>query len=329
VAELKPAYLIWGDDEVKLDAWRARLRARAKAEGPTTALEILKGDGATAEATVAAIGSLTLSVGRRYVLVDGIQRWSDRNAKLAAAALADMPPETVVVMIGLDKPPAALVKAVEQAGGEVHQCAAPKGAAYPRWASDRARELGFELDREAAEVLVERAPRDEKRRLRQQHLMRELEKLSIFAGEGDRIGSGTVEALTSSAVEARAYELADAVVEGDSQRVLQIAEDLRARGEDMMHILFAVLRELRNCHRTWALIASGKSFKDVQSELRVPPFVARRLVAQAKRTDGERLERALELLADLDYAIRGAGRLDSDSALTLTLTRAASDRRAA
>jgi DNA polymerase III delta subunit len=60
----------------------------------------------------------------------------------------------------------------------------------------------------------------------------------------------------------------------------------------------------------------------VQSELRVPQFVARRIVAQARRADPEQLERALDVLADLDFEIRGGGQLDADSALTIALTRA-------
>jgi DNA polymerase-3 subunit delta len=323
VAELKPAYLIWGEDEAKLDAWRRRLRARAEEEGSDATLEILRDERLSAQAVAEAIQALTLSAGRRYVLADGVERWSDRDVKEVAAALSQLPPETVVVFMARGKEPKALVKAVASCGGESHGYEAPRPAAYPAWVRERARDLGLELEQEAAELLVERIGHS------QQRLMRELEKLSIFAGEDGPIGSEVVGAVTTSAVEARAYELADAVVEGDPQRALQIAEDLRARGEDMMHILFALLRQLRNCHRTWALIASGKSVKDVQSELRVPPFVARRLVAQARRADGERLTRALELLADLDYGIRGAGRLDSDSALTLMLTLAASDRRAA
>jgi DNA polymerase III delta subunit len=116
------------------------------------------------------------------------------------------------------------------------------------------------------------------------------------------------------------------VIEGDAVRALRHAEHLRDQGEDMMYILFSLLRALRNCHRGWVLTASGKSVSDVQSDLRVPPWVARRVVAQARRADRERIERAIDLLAELDYAIRGAGTLDPESALTLTLVRASEER---
>ena len=35
MAELKPAYLIHGDDDAKIDAWRKRIRARAEREAAT------------------------------------------------------------------------------------------------------------------------------------------------------------------------------------------------------------------------------------------------------------------------------------------------------
>jgi DNA polymerase-3 subunit delta len=323
VPELQPAYLIWGDDEVRLDAWRTRLRARAEAEGAEGTLEVLRGERLSAEETAAATCALTLSAGRRYILADGVERWKEADVKRVATALAQLPTETMIVFIATGKAPPGLAKAVEGLGGEVHACEAPRPAAYPRWVVERARELGFGIDREAAQALVERTG------TKQQRLLRELEKLAAFAGEGGTIDLTAVDAVTISAVEARTYELADALIEEDGERAMRLAEDLRARGEDLMHILFALLRQLRNCHRAWALVAAGKSAKDVQSDLRVPAFVARRLISQATRANPEQLERTLDLLAELDYAIRGAGNLDADSALTLTLARATDSARAA
>jgi DNA polymerase III subunit delta len=324
VSELKPAYLVCGDDTAKLDAWRARVRSRAAAEAPEATLEVFRDDRLTVEAVAESLASLTLSVGRRYLLVDGVERWKDREVEPVGPALAAAPPGTVAVFIAEGKPPARLEKAVKSCGGQVDVSEAPKPAAYPNWVAKRAEEMGLGLTRDAARELIERVPRDERHRPNQRRLMRELEKLAIFA-EGEReMDADAVALLTSSETDARVYELGDAVIEGDAQRALQIAEDLRSRGEDMMHILFALLRQLRDCYRCAAMIAAGRSQTEVQATLRVPPFVARRVVARAKAADPERLERALDLLAELDYAIRGAGTRDQESALTLTLVGATS-----
>lgn len=315
MAELKPAYLVCGDDQVRLDDWRRRLRARSEDE--SAELEVLKGDQLSSDAVAQAVSALTLAVGRRYVLADGIERWSEKDATAVGEALRSMPPETIAVLIAPGKPPAALTKAVEAIGGEVHNCEAPRPAGYPRWVAERGRELGIGMTPEAIELLLSRVGQDQRR------LLRELEKIAIHeGGEGD-VSAESVDVLTATAVEAKAWELGDAVVEGDRARAVRLAEDLRSHGEEAMYILFALLRQIRNSHRAWAMTAAGKSAKDVQSALRVPPFVAKRLVAQARRADGERLERAMALLADLDWSIRGAGNLDFDSALTLAVARAA------
>ena len=322
MAELKPSYLISGGDEARIARWRKRIRARVEEEGTSASLEVLTEDNASPDAAVEAISALTLETGCRYVLVEGVERWSEADAKRVEPALAAIPPETVVILLASGEAPKRIVKAVESNGGESHSFAGPKGAGYPRWLAEQASELGFELDRDAAELLVAHAPRDERGRIRQQALLRELEKLSTFAGEERRIDLEAVEALSSSAADTRAYELGDAVIEGDGERALRIAETLEARGEDMMHIVFALLRQLRTAHRAWAMIAAGKPAKEIQAALRVPPFVARRIVGQVRDVEGRRLERAIELLADLDYTIRGAGTLDAQSALTLMLAEA-------
>ncbi len=333
MADLKPAYLIHGDDSVQIDAWRKRVRVRVAREGASASLEILKDERLTGEAMVAAISSLTLSVGRRYVLADGIERWKDAEVKLVAKALADMPADTVVVMIKQPKPsakgkeaeaqPAAvLVKAVEGCGGEVRLHKGPARGGLLKWIGDRARALELALDRDAAQALVERAGFDDKGRLRQQRLLRELEKLSVYAGGERSVSTEDVEAVAVSAAESRIYDLADAVIDGDGEGAIRIAEELRERGLDIMHILYSLLRQLRNCHRAWAMDAAGQSLNDIQSELRLPHFLIKDIVAQARRADPEQVERAIDLVAELDWQIRGGGTLDADSALTLTLARA-------
>lgn len=331
MADLKPAYLVHGDDDAKLDSWRERLRARARDEGPSTSLEVLAGDALTIDAFVEATGALTLSVGPRYVLADGVDRWKEKDLKQAAEALNDLPPDTVVLLIASgkvvrrrgqpSKGPAAdaLAKAVAAIGGEVQLCEAPSPARYPAWTVKQGAELGLAVSEDAAQALVERVGTDDNRNVRQRRLMRELEKLAIYAPEGGRVDRETVEAATMSDVEARAYELADAVIEGHRERALLLAEDLRDRGAEMMHIVFAMLRQLRQARTAAAMLEAGASKQEIASALRVPPFIANQIAARAARADPAALERTLDELAELDYTVRGAANRDPATALTLTI----------
>jgi DNA polymerase III delta subunit len=96
----------------------------------------------------------------------------------------------------------------------------------------------------------------------------------------------------------------------------------------MMYILFALVRQIRNSRRAWAMINAGKSLSEVQSELRpMREWQVKKLVSRVKSLDGEQFERAIDLLAELDWEIRGGGQRDQESALTLTLAGAAGNGR--
>jgi DNA polymerase-3 subunit delta len=320
MADLKPAYLVHGDDEVKLDSWRVRLRARAAREGSNATLEVLPGDQLTPAAFAAATDALTLGLGRRYLLADGVEGWKEKEVSTAVEALKALPADTIVLMLGTGKvsrgagpAPESLAKAVRAIGGEVQVCAAPTLAKLPAWVAEQGRELGLVVSDDAAHALVERVGADQRR------LVRELEKLACYEPEGGRVDRDAVEALTVSDIEARAYELGDALIDGDRERALLLAEDLRERGAEMMHIVFALLRQLRQARKAAAMLERGASTQELASALRVPPFVAKQIAARGRRADAPRLEQALERLADLDYAVRGGAKVDAGTALTLTL----------
>jgi DNA polymerase III subunit delta len=315
MADLKPAYLVHGDDEVKLDSWRRRLRARAATEGEATTLEVLTGDRLTPAAFADATGALTLAVGRRYVLADGVERWKEKELGPAVEALKALPPDTIVLLLAGGKVlrgrgPAheELIKAVRAAGGDIQLCEAPRPAKFPAWIAEQGSELGLIVAEDAAQALLERVGTDQRR------LVRELEKLACYAPEGGRVDRDAVEALTVSDLDARAYELADALIEGDRIGALRLAEGLSERGEETMHILFAILRQLRQARKAAAMLEGGASSQELASALRVPPFVAKQIAARAGRADAAQLERAL---------VRGAANRDAATALTLTLADAA------
>lgn len=324
MAELKPVYLLHGDDEVQLDAARARVRTRAEENGAS--FELMDAERDAGETVAIALSSLTLAMGPRYVLVDGIESWKDRDVVQVVATLVPPPPETIVFLVGTARkasnrkawsPPAKLTKAVQQAGGEVTELKSPKSSGLPAWITKQGKALGLAVDRDAAQALVERIG------TRQRRLLRTLEKIARWGPEGGRVDIDVVEALTVTDVESQGYELADAVIEGDRARALRLAENLRAHDEDIMFLLYAMLRRTRDVRRAWAVSEAGGTTQDIASAMQIPPFVAKRLASQARGLDGERLERITAGLAELDFAIRGGSKVDIGTTLTLTLSAAA------
>jgi DNA polymerase-3 subunit delta len=270
------------------------------------------------------MSAMTLSIGRRWMLVEGVERWKEKDVQLVGDALEGLLPDTMVVLIAAgqvkrDKPPAPakLIKAVQKCGGEVTTYQAPKSAQYAKWVADRGAELGLAVSREAAQALADRVGEDDKRHLHERRVVRELEKIVVYGPAENRVDVEIVEELTAADAEARTYELADALVDGQAALAASLAEDLRNRGADIMYILFALLRKVRDTRVAWAVLEQGGSTKEVAAALGLPDWKARPVKAKAERADGQRLERLAGALAELDFAVRGGANVDAGTELTL------------
>src|SRR4051794_37759649 len=159
VATFKPAYLIHGDDHGRIGERRARLRAIAEAESGTGGGELFEGDAATPEAVALALRAMTFAIGRRFLIVDRVQRGKDADVdSMLAPALAGIAPETTVAFFareeGRAKAPAKLVAVVKKAGGDVVAEAALKARELPRWVVGEGERLGLKIDLAAAKALV-------------------------------------------------------------------------------------------------------------------------------------------------------------------------------
>jgi DNA polymerase-3 subunit delta len=319
VADLKPAYLISGDDDAKIDAWRARVRRRAEEERGPGGLETFDASSSEPAEVAAALAALTFDPGTRYVLVDGAGAWKASQLGPLEATLADMPPDTVLVAIVRGKPAKQLAKAIEGAGGELREYAAPKPWELPKWTVERGRELGLRVDKEAAKELVALVGQG------QQRLSRELEKMALALHPRTDVRPADVEALASRDSSPQAYDLADALVAGDLRATLALAEELESHGERPGRLVFPVVRRLREVHRAAALLDSGMPDAKVGEALKAPPWLAKKTVARAKKADRAALERAICVFADLEIEMRGGAdrQLDEDTAFSLALARAA------
>jgi DNA polymerase-3 subunit delta len=317
---MKPAYLIAGSDSAKIEAARARLRRRAESEGGAGALEVFEpGAGRPAPdaaAVAAAVPALSLTASRRYLLVDGVERWRDREQEMVVAEVARLPEGLTIVLIARGKAPAKLRKAVEAAGGEVrtYDAAAPRD--LPRHLAREATSLGFRLEPAAARLLVERMGTDPLR------LRNELERLALWAGEGGEVTAGDLEAMVADTSETAIWSLSDALLEGDRSRALEISERLLAQGESVTGLVYALASRLRRARTALAELERGAPAKQVESRLGMHPYAARKLIEKLRGTSAEELRDATAALADLEVWCRGGADYGDELALTLALRRA-------
>jgi DNA polymerase III subunit delta len=325
-ADIKPAYLIAGTDQAKVDSALSRLRARAEREGGAGALESFAAEagsrrGPDVDALLAAIPAMSLTASRRYLLADGVERWSAKQAAPVIEALGALPPATTVVLVARTDPPRqrapkGLAGAVKGAGGEVLSYEAPRGRGLQGWVAAEARRRGFELDRDAAGSLVDRMGESTVR------LGNELDRLSIWVGADRRVTHDDLEAMVADTSEEVAWALSDALVEGDAAAAQRAAERLAGQGESITGLVYQAAKRLREARAALSALESGRSPKQVEADLAMHPYAARMLVRRVRGASIEDLRAATCAIADLEWWTRGGSDYPEAVALTLAVSRA-------
>jgi DNA polymerase III subunit delta len=310
MAAWKPAYLIHGDAHGRIAERRGKLRAMAEAEAGVEGVEVIEGDAATPEAAGAALNAMTFAVGRRFIIVDGVERWKDAEVEAQLVpALKDVPADTTIAFFaredGRAKAPANLVALVKKVGNVAVE-ATPKARDLPQWAIEEAKGLGVTLERPAAQALVSSVGE------RQQRLLRELEKLAIEHGPGATLGLDEVEAAAHSA-ERQVWGLVDALVARNGAAATRAFLELREQGEAIARLIPLMARRIRDVLAIATRLENGEPPAQIKETIRGNPWATDRRIKEARQTDADSLRRALEALADLEVATRGGSELADDT----------------
>jgi DNA polymerase-3 subunit delta len=311
VVELKPAYLIHGDDHGALAERRARLRALAEAAGDGGSVELLEADAGTPEAVAVALSAMTFAMGRRVIVVDGAERFKDAEVERhIAPALAPAPPDTTVAFFAREdarsRAPASLHTAVSAAGGQIVAEMAVKPWQLAGWVREQGTRLGLSLDPHAAKTLIAQVGE------RQQRLLRELEKLALASDSQERpavVSAEEIERHCARSMAWRTFSFADALLAGDGAQALRSYLRLRTQGERLSGLIYLMASRLREAETVSERLATGEPPAEIRRTLRMPARAADRFISDVQRSEPEQLRAALCRVADLELDTRGGAPL--------------------
>ena len=176
-----------------------------------------------------------------------------------------------------------------------------------RWVAATAQEAGTRVDPDAARELVDALGAD------MMMISSELEKLLLYTLGKGRITLGDVETMVLSAKQRSLYELTDAISARDRAKALALLQGLlnsSDAGEDAaighLYMLARTFRQMlvileknvRDSRAIWQALWQG---------FRMPPYAADDLIRQARRFKSRRgLPRALRLIARADLELRSS-----------------------
>jgi len=180
------------------------------------------------------------------------------------------------------------------------------------WVIKRVRELGHDAAVRTAAMIVDYCEPG------MDDILNEIKKLCAYAGERVLITEDDVARVCTRSVKSRIFDLTDAIAAKQSYKALSILNDMAVLREPMPRIMFMIARQFRQLIQTRLLIRDGAGKSEIAAYFKLPPFIADKLIKQAKSFSMDSLKAAETTSLELDLAVKN-GRLDDRMAVELMI----------
>lgn len=317
--------LLSGDDDALLADELARVTEsligdRDRAE----VLHELREDESAPNEVVDAASTPPFLADRRVVVARSVDTYDGAGLDALIAYVGDPVDTTRLVLEWCGgRPKKALVDAVKAAGGAVMGTAAPSGGKARRdWFADRLADSGLDLDRRAADAIVEHVGSDAGR------LTSILSTLEAVYGPGARLEVGDVEPYLTEPGGLPPWELTDPIDNHDPAGAVAALRRMMGPGEAHPLQLMATLHR----HLEQAMRLDGIDGLDDKGAAQVlglkgSTFPARKALSRARALGSGGVADAYALLAQADLDLRGATGLESEAVMEVLVARLADPRR--
>ncbi|MFT7288162.1 MAG: DNA polymerase-3 subunit delta [Halieaceae bacterium] len=320
--ELRPIYLISGDETLLVQECADQVRAAARAAGCSERCVLDAGERSFDWQDLRQnAGSLSLFAQQRLLelRIPSGKPGSD-GSKALCEYLADPPQGDVLLVIAgkIDKAStnSKWHKAIDSSGATV-QLWPVNAAELPRWLEQRAAAKGLRIEREALSLLAERVEGN------LLAAVQELEKLQLIAGN-DPISTEKVADVVADSARFNLFALLDVALAGKTNDSLRMLHGLRSEGSQPAAVLWGLNRELRLLQSLLDVIAAGRAPSQALAEARVWKNRQPILQAALSRHSTKSSNQMLILAGHVDGCIKGYAQGDPWEAmecLLLALTR--------
>ena len=308
-------YLLHGEDEQARRKAIAKLRAGLGADDPAALDYIhLKGENTELPALHDAALTIPFFAKRRLVHLTNFTAIpalkSPKGRKVFQALLESVPPSAAVVLeSAVSLPPKHWLRRWADAHPEIayqRQYALPDN--LMRWILKEAEAAGGRFTPAAAAELARRVGNDAVR------ARNEIAKLLAFVNYARPVEVDDVDELTPAPEHPNIFEMVDAIALGRSERALRLLHQLLQQ-EEPIRIWGMVIRQFRLLLLTREALDQGITAPPALAQtLKIHPFVAKKLLPQARRFRMDTLETIYAALRDTDRAWK-SGQTDLPTAL--------------
>jgi DNA polymerase III subunit delta len=301
--KIAPVYFVHGKERYLVEQLIAKLRA-ALVTGPMAAFNFrrVRAKETSGAEISAEARTVPMMAANRLFVIDGADDLSAEDWEALEGYLASPAKETTVVFTAEKFDLRRSVYAKANKRGEIHTAEPLSERSLPgfvkRLAAKRKVELEGGVDLAiAASVGADAAALDDA-----------VERLGLFVGEGGTVREEDVAEVITAVRQRSVFDLVDAVGQRRRAEAVSLLVKLLAAREEPLRLLALLARHYRQLLAARIAGQEGAGESEIASRLGVPPFVARKLLAQSSRFGGAELETALSRIARADLELKSSRR---------------------
>ncbi len=310
--EFEQIYLLYGDEPFLLSSYKKRLKAAIVGDDEMNS-SYYEGKNPDLSAVRSMAETMPFFAERRLIILEnsGLMK----NSSEGWTEFLDQLPEfTSVIFVEpeVDKRNKMFKKIRER--GYAAELNRQKDAELKRWILGLAGREGMKMTADALELFLQKTGDS------MENIRMELEKLIAYCQGKEGIKREDVEAVCTEQTANRIFEMIEAVAVGNEKKALELYYDLLALKESSMRILFLIARQFNQLMIVKEMAANGAGKDAIASALKLRPFIAGKLMNQARTFTKEQVREYVELCVQSEEDVK-KGNLNEKMAVELVIVK--------
>ena len=309
----KQIYLLYGEERYLKNQYTTRLRKALCQDGDEMNTHFYQGKDFSLGQVIDLAETLPFLAERRVMFFKDTGLFKAGGEKLAEY-LANPNDTTFFVFTESEVDKRSKLYKTVQSKGYVAEFTVQDENSLKRWIAGILGREGKKISENTAQLLLSKTGTD------MENIQMELEKLICYTMGREVITKEDVEAVGTVHVTNRIFEMVTAIVAGNTRKAMDLYEDLLTLKEPPMRIMFLIAKQFNQLLQVKELAGKGAQKGEIASKVKVPPFVAGKLIAQARAFSREQILSYVEFCVESEEAVK-TGRLSDRLAVELLIAR--------
>lgn len=310
----KPVYLLYGEEVYLKKSYKNRLR-EAVTGGDNMNYNYFEGKGANVSEIVGLADTMPFFAEKRLILVEDSGLFKGGGeAETVAEYIPGVPDTTCLLFVEteVDKR-SKLYKAVKK-HGYAAEMVRQDASQLARWAAGVLSREGKKITGRTMDLFLSKTGDD------MENILSELEKLISYTLGREVVTEEDVEAICTTQVTNKIFDMISAIANRQTKKAMDLYEDLLTLKEPPMRILFLIARQFNQILQVGDLMGKGMDKSTIASKLKLAPFVAGKIMIQARSFTKEQIFSYVNLCVDAEESVK-TGKLSDRLAVELLIAK--------